>query len=239
MNHTLIITSAVHVNSNFTFLTDPEKRLQQYIESIKFYLSSAQIKNIIICDNSGYDYSSSEEIKILAQQNNKHLECHNFHGDNENIFKKGKGYGEGEMLKYLFAESALLKQQTSFSKVTGRLFIKNIDQVLKKIKRDQNYFQIIGMNPFKKKDRIDTRFYHCKTETFSHYLIYEYQKVDDNNGIYLEHLYYNALTLQRRLFHNFKTVPDFEGVSGSTGMSYKRSRFKLFIQKLANKVMAH
>ncbi|MDI3320262.1 hypothetical protein [Pinibacter soli] len=239
MNHTLVITSAVYVNSNFTVLTDAKKRLEQYVESIKFYLSSTQIKNIIICDNSGFDYSSRQDLATLARENDKRLECYSFHGDKDNIFKKGKGYGEGEMLKYLFSESKLLNQQASFCKVTGRLVVNNIDQVLKAIKKDQNYFQIIGLNPFKKRDKIDTRFYHCKTKTFVDYLINEYPKVDDNSGVYLEHLYYNALTLHRRLFRNFKTIPDFEGVSGSTGLPYKRTKFKLFIQKLANKVLAH
>ncbi|MDH7463254.1 hypothetical protein QEG73_18290 [Chitinophagaceae bacterium 26-R-25] len=239
MNHTLVTTSTVYVNSNLTVLTDPEKRLSQYIESIKFYLLSKHIKNIVVCDNSGYDYSLCEEVNVLAQQHNKRLEFHNFHGDSDNIFKKGKGYGEGEMLKYLFSNSNLLQQSGSFCKVTGRLFIRNIDQVLRGVRKDQNYFQVIGINPFKKRDKIDTRFYHCQIETFSRYLLDEYKKVDDSNGIYLEHLFYNALTLQRGLFHNFKTIPDFEGISGSTGMSYKKTKLKLFIQKLANKAMSH
>ena len=42
----LIITSTVYVNSLQTVITDPNQRLQQYIDSIIYYLNTKNIEKI-------------------------------------------------------------------------------------------------------------------------------------------------------------------------------------------------
>ena len=61
---------------------------------------------------------------LLAKQNNITLEVISFMGDIRQM-KKGKGYGEGEIIRYTVC-SLLMKECKYFIKSTGRLKIKNI-----------------------------------------------------------------------------------------------------------------
>src|SRR5579864_4618510 len=123
---TLIITSTVYVNSDMTILVDPAVREQQYLDSILYYLKSPHLAAIVVCDNSGFDFSADSRLTEAAAQSGKQIEFLRFSGDKKEIAAKGKGYGEGQMMAYIFAESRLLKEAgASFFKVTGRLLVLN------------------------------------------------------------------------------------------------------------------
>ena len=144
----LIITSTVSVNSCLTVLVDREIRLQQYIDSILFYLNAKVIDKIVVCDNSGFDYSELKFLSELACSNNKQIEFLNFKGSVNQIQEKGKGFGEGEIMKYILTNSKLFfEEEGSFLKVTGRLKVVNIDWVVKYLNPNINYFNAVNLNP--------------------------------------------------------------------------------------------
>ncbi|OGS71673.1 MAG: hypothetical protein A3F91_12465 [Flavobacteria bacterium RIFCSPLOWO2_12_FULL_35_11] len=240
----LIITSTVNVNSCLTVLVNPKIRLEQYVNSILFYLNSKKIDKLIVCDNSSFDYSAIEVINKLAVKNNKKIEFLNFNGSANKIQEFGKGYGEGEIMSFIFMNSELIRQEEfSFLKVTGRLKVLNIDSILNFCEPNINYYQPTSLNPFIKSDKIDTRFYQCNKLMFNEFLKDRFQYVNDIDGIYLEHVYYNRLIDAKIRFENFRILPYFIGISGSTGDSYKisdfkflRNRFIFFIYKYFNKL---
>ena len=65
---TMIITSSVYVNSGLTALTDPGVREGQYVDSILFYIRSKAIRNIVVCDNSGFNYASNVKLRAEAKK---------------------------------------------------------------------------------------------------------------------------------------------------------------------------
>nr|WP_315198941.1 hypothetical protein [uncultured Flavobacterium sp.] len=227
----LIITSTVSVNSCLTVLIDPKIRLQQYVDSILFYLNSKKIDRIIVCDNSGFDYSVVDKINAKAISNNKLIEFLNFHGSEKKIKEFGKGFGEGEIMNYVFANSKFIQNETSFYKVTGRIQVLNIDSVIRKVDASVNYFQMIGINPFNVVNKVDTRFYHCTVNAFKEYLLISYPFVQDNEGFFLEHVYYNALNSRNVIYKNFNILPNIKGISGSTGVSYDIKPLRWFVSK--------
>lgn len=228
--NTLIITSTVYINSTLTVLIDEKERVKQYLESILFYLKSKFIDQIIICDNSNFDYSQFDS--FFNSFSTINIEYLNFKGNRDKIFVQGKGYGEGEIIEYIFKNSVFLKKAgKSFLKVTGRIKVTNIDDVIRFSKDDEDYFQPAGSNPFKNLKAIDTRFYQCTFNTFEKYLIDQYNKVNDNKGVFLEHCYYNLSILEGIKFATFNILPIIEGVSGSTGVSYNEGRIKLIVKK--------
>lgn len=233
--YTLIITSTVYINSNKTLLIDPEQRLKQYIESILFYMNCEMIKDIVVCDNSNYDYSTCKE--FLNKTPKKNIEFLHFSGDTEQTMLKGKGYGEGQIMAYIMDKSKLIRTAESFCKITGRLLILNIDVILKKIKRNNNYFQRTALNPFTVTKKVDTRFYHCKTDIFKQVLLNSFSLVDDNNGYYLEHVYYNELNANGIPYYNFNRLPNVAGFSGSTGEKYDIKKTRWFFLKNIYKVL--
>ncbi|EOR94022.1 hypothetical protein ADIARSV_2856 [Arcticibacter svalbardensis MN12-7] len=230
----IIITSTIYVNSNFTVLTDPSLRQQQYVDSIRWYLSVRTIDSIIVCDNSGFDYSLILELQDMADRNGKNIEFLNFRGDVERISTLGKGYGEGEIMRYLFSESRLLSYHESFYKVTGRVKVLNLERLVDNVKHDDICFQQIRINPFSNTDLIDTRLYYCSKPIFSTILLNEFEKVNDEKSYYLENAYTDALRLAGIKYRNFKILPRFEGFSGSHGGTLKLSAINYMIKYCYN-----
>lgn len=229
----LIITSTINVNSGLTVLVDADERLKQYIASVLFYLSSSLIKKIIICDNSNFDYSKISSITEMAFRNKKHIEFLRFQGSKDKIQEFGKGFGEGEILEFVLNESKLIKhEELGFLKVTGRLKILNIDNVLSYLKPDRNYFNSVNLNPLIKLNKVDTRFYYCTKKDFEYYLKESHKAVNDNLGIYLEHKYFDSLIEKSVQFSAFKILPKFLGISGSTGAAYKVSNLNFFFRQM-------
>lgn len=218
MNPLLVITSTVYVNSQLTVLTDPGVRLSQYTESILFYIKSVQFAEIVICDNSGFDYSTVDVIQTTAKASNVKLEFLFFTGNTEQIQKQGKGYGEGEILHHIMQFSQLMRKTSAFMKVTGRINVLNIGALIKAANPETNYFQRIGLNPIRNRKMVDTRLYYCQKDDFINSLIRSYTKVNDFNGHYLERAYYEALNGRVR-YRNFLILPRFQGISGSHGGS--------------------
>jgi hypothetical protein len=230
----LIITSTVYVNSRLTVLIDPEIRLKQYVDSIIFYLRTISIDAIIICDNSGFDYRSISELKTLAAKFNKRLEIHSFQGDEKKILQAGKGYGEGEMLRFIFEHSELLKAYDSFFKITGRVMVLNFDSIAKSINPDRIYFQKIRSIFLKDIKVADTRFYYCSKSVFTKYLINAFIRVNDPGGYYLEHAYRDDLDNNAVVFRAFEKLPIFDGVSGSHGGSLGTGKLTYVIKSFVN-----
>lgn len=52
-----------------------------------------------------------------------------FQGDVDAVRMKGKGYGEGEILAYLYENSSIMQRSRYYYKITGRLTINNIDKI--------------------------------------------------------------------------------------------------------------
>jgi hypothetical protein len=231
---TLIITSAVFVNSNLTVLTDPALREQQYADSILFYLQTKNISRIIVCDNSGFDFSLNGSLAALAKANGKALECLSFLGNKDLVKAKGKGYGEGEIMDYVFRNSKLLKEAPGFFKVTGRVRVLNIDRLITHIHPGTDYFQRTRVIPLGDTywNAVDTRLYYCTREVFSRYLQDAYGNVDDQGGYYLEHAYYARLAGNMIPWESFKVFPRYSGISGSTGKTYAAAPVKWQIQRI-------
>lgn len=231
----LIITSTVNVNSCLTVLVDPEIRLQQYISSILFYIQVKNLDSIIICDNSGFDYSKTNSLIALAKKYSKKIEFLSFSSDHKNTMRYGKGYGEGEIMEFIVSNSVLYKNKgKSFFKVTGRIIIPNIEKVIRCTPSRKNCFQRTVFNSLKTEDKIDTRFYYIKKVEFEKYLIRSYKNVNDNEGYYLEHTYYKDILKNKIKYSFFYILPFIKGVSGSTGVYYDIPKRNFIIRSFIN-----
>lgn len=131
--NTLLITGCIDVSNNIKYLKIKNKndRLNQYLETIRWAIEETNFNNIIFCENSNYEYDFDSYVSKLKNINKKNFEYLTFKGDTKNTDKHGKGYGEGEIVKYAYNNSKFLKDSDYFYKLTGRLKIKNINKILK------------------------------------------------------------------------------------------------------------
>lgn len=215
----LIITGCIIVDKGMPYvnLRDKETRLADYIKTIRWAIDETAFNDIIFCDNSNYDFGINDEFKQLIDKSieaAKNLELYSFQGDVAAINERGKGYGEGEILKYIYNHSKLMKEYGYFYKITGRLTINNINKVVLSEKKENIFIFDV------RREEIDTRFYKMKTEDYQKNFMEIYKKTNDMAGVYLEHLYYPILYMNRIPFCRFNRSLEFRGISGTTGNCY-------------------
>jgi hypothetical protein len=232
----LVLPSSVYVSARRTVLTDPREREKQYLDAIGFFIRESPVGKIVVGDNSGYRYRDS--LIDLARSYGKELELHCFQGDKGMVAKCGKGYGEGEIMEYLFSNSRLLRQATGFLKVTGRLRLTNIDKMLPSIDEEENYFMPVYLDrwlaPRNARQCVELRTYYATTAFFGRVLLHAYKDTMDDAVYFLEHAYYAAIAKSGARTRHFKVLPEIVGMSGSNGWSFRERNA---LQKLMTRLI--
>lgn len=223
----LLITGSIKPE-NVPFLTiiDPNERLKQYIESISWYIEKSDIKDIVFCENTNY-YFDTTHLLELAEKNNKNLEILQFKGNNTKVSQFGKGWGEGEIIKYCIENSEIVKNKEFFLKVTGRVIVKNIDKIISKIDIDKCYFIKLQYN------MMSTVFYGTNIDLYNKYFLNGYNYVNDLEGYYLEKVFYDIIKKAERSLNvnSLPFYPKYVGISGSSGADYGEISLLSLIKK--------
>lgn len=227
----LILTGTIRPASTTAFLKlkDEEKRLIQYEESILFYIESGVFDKIIFCENSHYGLDNMHHLKKEAEKYKVRIEMFSFEGNEKQTALHGKGYGEGEIMEYIFANSKLLANEMFFMKITGRLKVDNIADIVKRLKTNDCYFNIPNRTH---REMYDTRIYAMPVTLFQTRFMNTYDKVMDSEDIYLEKVYTEILLKEKIQVKNFPKFPRIRGVSASTGYDYMYTEWKCKIKDL-------
>lgn len=227
----LILTGTIcpAKETEFLALRDEKERLRQYEESIRFFIHAEAFSKIIFCENSDYGKEKLSYLEEEAKGRHTMLEILSFRGDGGKAKIHGKGFGEGEIMKYIFENSVLLKGEPSFVKVTGRLKVDNIKKIASKIKEGQCYFNIPNRTH---REMYDTKIYVMPTELFRTRFLDVYDRVEDGRGMYLEKVYTAVIRKHGIRVKNFPRFPRVTGVSASTGADYVYTEWKCKIRDL-------
>ncbi len=221
----LMTASILPQEKNYIKLKNDKKRLEQYIDSLKFYIKNTKVNKIVFCDNSNYSFNK-KGILMLAKNYGKNIEILQFAGDCQKIEQRGKGYGEGEIIKYAIENSKLLLEADYFIKVTGRIKILNID----KIKNDINIRKVYFNKSIIEYQAIDTVVFGIPKKIYMKYFLNAYKKVYDKKAIYIEHVIGKTILQHNIVIHNIPLYPDIEGIRGTTGTPYQENmRLEKFV----------
>lgn len=226
MNYVLLVTGTVYPDVNMPYLCikNSEERLKQYKESLLWFIKKTKVSHIVFCDNSLCPYEEFKEISEQAVFEGKQFEYLTFAANNDMMLKRGKGFGEGEIIQYVLKNSHLIKNEDYFVKVTGRLKIKNIDKIIKSLCPNTFYINMFN------KERVDTRIYAIPKSMYIHHFENIYKKVNDKKGYYLEHVFTDVIQSETIYCKNFRFYPQIIGVSGSTGKIYDTNILKSFLK---------
>lgn len=228
-----IITSAVTVKSKYVAIQDPKIREQEYINAIGKILKCSELSSVIICDNTMYNYRNNDIFNDMISTSKIDVEVLYFQGSDKDIYKFGKGFGEGEIMKYIFENSKLINNFDSFYKITGRLYVENFENVIKTSMNKKTLFVRTAFKLNSKPNFVKTFFYKMDIELFKRKFINQYQHVRDDEDINLEHVYYNVISKNRDQLNFFYTFPNVIGISGSTGGRYtEKFIMKFFVNKI-------
>ncbi len=214
-------------------IQNEKQRLDQYVNGLKALIETEAFSKIVFADNSNYQGEAFLALESTANEHQVEMEILCFQGNTENACIHGKGYGEGEIMEYVFQHSELLKDETYFVKITGRLQIDNISRIVSKLRKTRTYFNIPNST---RRDIYDTRIYAMPKKLFETYFLKQYEKVMDNDGVYLEHIYTRIIKENKIKIYNFPQYPRIRGISGSNGITYDYTEWKCKVKDFLSKM---
>ena len=232
-------------------LTDVTERLEQYKNAIHRYIKESLFTDIVFVENSGYDFSIQEILDESVQYNKRFEFIRLVLNETQisNMLKKGKGYGESLLIDYAINNSLLIKECDEIWKVTGRLYIKNINTII--THRTEGVSEGICNNPrrfIKYKQAwpgnwIHTEFFKITKADYYKYFNNNWELCDDYTGAIgwrpqhcIEQVWYQIAKENHIQFKNFYEYPEIEGVYGSRNIKYETSFFKQKVKNLLCKV---
>jgi hypothetical protein len=227
----LLVTSAIHVNAGYTKIVNPEQRIQRVVESVEKFLREYPHLPVLICDGSGFDFTP---IFVKYPQ----VTCICFFTNSAEVFKRGKGYGEGEIINYALRRYFQSNPVDLIFKITGGIYVQNLSSIF----NGNLDFQCSFKSNFDRKKRqlrvhrIDTRLFVFRPDFFDANLSKVHLGVDEIGGVYIEDLYYDAIkSLGINLSRFFLAKPPkLIGYSGSTGKPYGTAFGNLLTYPLKN-----
>lgn len=213
-------------------LKDENERLRQYEEGIRFLLDAGAFSNMIFCENSNFGVEKLSYLRGVAEERKTNLELLSFQGNTEKACIHGKGYGEGEIMDYIFSHSRLIHLESYFIKITGRLKVEQIKKIVSHIHEKKTYFNIPNRT---RRDIYDTRIYGMPILQFKNLFLKSYEQVMDEQGIFLEVVYTRVLQDNHIKVTNFPRYPRIIGVSGSGGVIYGYTEWKCKVKDVLSR----
>ncbi len=225
MNNVIILLTACVNPDNmiFTALQDPLDRLNQYISALKYYLENTDLK-IVLVENTNIDFSSMFNNEIEQGR----LEFYTFQGNNYEK-NKGKGYGEAMILKYALKYSRFLKKCDYLIKITGRLKLMNINQVIRQVKSYNGNDPMILCDCNRKITMSKSRVFVSPPDFYEKSFLKYAVNINDSNNYEFENALGDAIIdYVRNGFGKlllFKFPLFIDGMSGTDGVKIPRGRY--------------
>ncbi len=211
--YTILLTACINPDGmSFTKISDKNIRMDQYRKALDFYLANTSFP-IIFAENSNIDISQYYTKHI----NNDRLEILTFSGNDNK--ERGKGYGEANIIEYAINNSKILDKETMIVKITGRLIVENINEVItKKFPLQDKECVICSFNS-------DFTFPDSRIIispiSFLRHLIEDKEEINDSNGVFFEHILARHIIHDHTHYTPFWIEPNIKGISGTTGLPFE------------------
>jgi hypothetical protein len=233
ISYPLLVTSAVHVSDPNVCIRNSTDRLKYTLEAIEKWREIDPELFIVICDGSGFDFSSffSDDAKV---------ECLAFVNDQVGVAHNGKGFGEWQIIEYALNNSTFLLDSDYFCKCTGKLWVENFLE-LKQIFSGGFLFDAhtTGLRsiPNMQLNFLETKFLIAETKKFFNVFEDAGYEVNDQAGRYLETIF--KLRLDECGVENFLSSVPFQivGFSGSDGTFQQDNYFVKSSKRARRKIL--
>jgi hypothetical protein len=219
MKKTVLITTATHppVGMPFLKMTNVATR---YItaKAAVFFWAAQGVDEIVISDATGVNLLEEREVQMLSQMNVA-IEQISYQQDDSLVTKRGKGYAEGELIKFALDHSSFLAKASHFFKCTGKVYCRNFHAIAKMIEMHQ--IQSIFWRYLGAGDLImpgaDMRFFYTNKQFCREFLIPAYLSADESKEA-IETIFFNEF---QKYFPPVDAMrPLISGFAGGTGEQY-------------------
>jgi hypothetical protein len=231
----VLLTSSVIVTDRSVALIEPEQRIKHTIESIEKWVNLVPDVRLVICDGSAFDFSEIARNRFPGVA----IECHAFENDKRMVQHHGKGYGEGEIIKYALSHSALLKNSNWFAKCTAKLWVDNFPHCVRAWNGSflcKAYFPNVFSLKKTVFEYVDTRFYLVAKYVYFKHFSDLHLSVGGPNGVSLEHKFKDAVLANNLKHVVFRSPPVIRGMAGS-GKYYRNNRLRRIKESLRYRIV--
>lgn len=232
-NRTLLLTWTIAPNNwikkfDYKHSLDPEKRLKEYENSIKYYISESIFDRIVFCENSNYKWNNwKDKMYEFANINNKWLEIIQFQWNEEKTLELNYSYGEWECIDYAFKNSRFLKDSESRRKITWRYIIWNINKIIEKSDKYENLlFKRMWPLWF---FAIDTSVFKVTNNVYNKYFFDAKNDITVQNKKGIENIFYDRTRNQQIEFWKLKVLPKKDGYRDSWFYEKRYHHILLFL----------
>lgn len=246
----LLLTATVNPGVVPVQRANPQIRETEYLTALNFWLKKwGGIQRIVFIENSGWPL---DKFRALAD---KHREKKDVEFISLNINHltgaRGKGYGESRLIEEGLPLSKHFQEVSYIVKVTGRLKLLNLNQILRKLpaetdlaaeNSDNGLFRELCHYVNQEEADLfhrwlDTRFFLVKKTFWQTRLAAFSDLLDDRDGRYLEHrlfqlAHHEQLGRTAVIVHRLPRIPNWRGVGAGTGENYGswKNRYRVWVQ---------
>lgn len=220
----ILITSSV-TPVHQVQINNCSERLMQYKLSIYRWAMETKFNKIVLVDNTNTRIFSDDEINKFKDIN---VEIEQILSEpNPIISQRGTSYGISEIYKIAINESKFINESTHFAKVTGRLFVENMSDLITTISPDDSYLiRWLSKGFFRfKPGRFDERFAIYNKKFYIDNLLPLMSELDDSKGRWIEIVYNQLLENKCKSIKSFNVYPRIVGISGHSRQPYDGSSF--------------
>lgn len=207
------------------FLTNAQERLKQYTTTIIKLICTSVFTDIVFVENSGYRFDIDEIVELAKKygKNFEFLQQPLNISQIDMIKEKGKSYGEASLIDFAFKNSILIKKYEEVYKITGRIFLKNSETILRKQKK--------GNSEFICKNKIgwmNTEFFKMTKSDYFNVFSNALELVDDYEKKCIEKVYYKLSVNAKLKVTCFRSYPLLTGrVASEKNRRYDKNGIKL------------
>lgn len=228
----VLLTSSVVAHDAGVALKDTQERIRLTLESIREWLKVDPTLRLVVCDGSNYDFSTIVEEQFPEAA----IECLHFENQQDLVKVHGRGYGEGEIVRYALAHSRFIAEAGCFAKCTSKLWVANFARCAADWHGGLR-FKAVFLNVFSpwRKTRlayIDTRFYIASTQSYLRYFESAHHNIQSTQGHGLEECFRDIFLLHDFRNALFRVPPVICGVGGGTGVYYRNSPRRLLKEEI-------
>jgi hypothetical protein len=228
----VLLTSSVVAHDRGVAVTDTQERTRLALESVREWLKIDPQLQLVLCDGSGFDFGPLVREQFPLAQ----IECLHFENDVDKVRAQGRGFGEGEIVRYAVDHSTTIARAGCFAKCTSKLWVENFsecvvqwnDELLLKGVFDH----VFSIRRTTSLLHIDTRFYIASVKVYRRDLIDAHQHIRRDQGHGLEECFREVLVKKSLRRVLLSVAPVICGVGGGTGVYYKNSLKRTLKERL-------
>jgi len=241
----LMMTATLVPPTQAVARSDPESRLRDYVDALRFYLALSDdvVDRILFVDNSGSDLSPVASF-VDGCKSSKSVELISFNG-NDHPYQLGKAYGEFKLMDYALEHTSLFSPDDIVWKTTGRLKLLNLPELVNRtmglefdILCDMHNLPLVGSGKWTNFRHVDLRTFAFRASAYDR-LLRGLWKTNETqfDAQFLYHIlraHYGRVKIVCR----FPVQPRLQGVSGRHLRDYQSpsQRLKDSMRGLARRV---